>query len=82
MTTKEKILLYFRDINYAYNDCTRLDSLEKGLSELEEVVRCKDCRWQGDDEHCPVCNFCGRGNLPSGDWFCADGGRKDDDKTQ
>lgn len=45
MTTKENILLYFNDINYAYNDCTRLDSLEKGLSELEEVVHCKDCRY-------------------------------------
>ena len=41
------------------------------------VVRCKDCKWQGDDEHCPVCNSCGRGSLPSGDWFCADGERKE-----
>ena len=49
------------------------------IIDAEPVVRCKDCRWQGDDEHCPVCNSCGRGNLPSGDWYCADGERKDDE---
>ena len=83
MTTKEKILLYFRDINYAYNDCTRLDSLEKGLSELEEVVRCRDCRYM--TEHYDT-----DGNVPywtcsewdSGtdyDGYCHYGERKDDD---
>ena len=43
------------------------------------VIWCKECKWQGDDEHCPVCNSCGRGNLPSGEWYCADGERKDDE---
>ena len=43
-----------------------------------ELVRCKDCRWQGDDEHCPVCNCCGREELPNGEWYCADGERKTD----
>lgn len=40
------------------------------------VVQCKDCKWQGDDEHCPVCNCCGREELPSGNWYCADGERR------
>ena len=72
MTTKEKILLYFRDINYVYNDCARLDALEKGLAELEEVVRCKDCVWC--DEH----GYCDRHEMfvENMDWYCADGERK------
>ena len=43
------------------------------------VVRCKDCRWQDDDEHCPICNCCGREELPNGEWYCADGERRDDE---
>ena len=35
MSTKE-ILEYFKDINYAYNDSTKYDTLERMLSELEE----------------------------------------------
>lgn len=81
MTTKEKILLCFRDINYAYNDCTRLDSLEKGLAELEEVVRCKDCKqyktiftWNGNEY-----KSCELNPHGDGDWFCADGERKNNE---
>ena len=43
------------------------------------VVRCRDCKHQGDDESCPVCNECGRKTLPNGDWFCADGERREED---
>ena len=81
MTTKESILLYFSDINYAYNDSTRLDALEKGLAELEEVVRCKDCRhlkqeFQWNGMPYKTCEFHGNG-YPD-DWYCADGERKAD----
>ena len=42
-----------------------------------EVVRCKDCKHQGNDEECPFCNWCGERLLPYGDWFCAYGKRKE-----
>ena len=34
--TKEKILEYFNDINVAYNECMRYDSLKSMLDELQE----------------------------------------------
>lgn len=34
--TKNEILEYFKDINYAYNDCTRYDTLKRMLDELQE----------------------------------------------
>ena len=34
--TREEILEYFKDINYAYNDCTRYDTLKRMLDELQE----------------------------------------------
>ena len=77
MAIKESLLLYFRDINYAYNDSTRLDALEKGLAKLEEVVRCKDCKhyWRNhaDDISVPVCLA-----SPKEDAFCSEGRHKDD----
>ena len=76
MEIKESLLLYFRDINYAYNDSTRLDALEKGLAKLEEVVRCKDCKWSYTDEETLVCGY--RGFFVNEAFFCADGERKDD----
>jgi len=81
MTTKEKILLYFRDINYAYNDCTRLDALEKGLSELEEVVRCKDCKHSRKDDifHTRWCQKPGHCKVVKDEFYCAWGEREDDE---
>ena len=34
--SKDEILNYFSDINYAYNDSTRLDTLSRMLDELVE----------------------------------------------
>lgn len=34
--TKQDILEYFKDINHAYNDCTRYDTLKHMLDELQE----------------------------------------------
>jgi hypothetical protein len=34
--TKEEILEYFKDINHAYNDCTRYDTLKRMIDELQE----------------------------------------------
>lgn len=33
--TKEQILDHFKDINHAYNECTRYDDLKRMLDELE-----------------------------------------------
>ena len=38
--TKDEILEYFKDINHAYNDCTRYDTLKRMLDELQEP--CED----------------------------------------
>lgn len=32
---KEKILEYFKDINHAYNDCTKFDTLKRMLEQME-----------------------------------------------
>jgi hypothetical protein len=39
--TKNEILEYFKDINHAYNDCTRYDTLKSMINELQEP--CGDC---------------------------------------
>lgn len=45
-----------------------------------ELVRCKDCRWwtQANAMHWGHCEL-SNGVCPDGDWFCADGERKDDE---
>lgn len=40
--TKEEILEYFKDINHAYNDCTKYDTLKRMIDELQEP---KTGRW-------------------------------------
>ena len=34
--TKAEILEYFKDINHAYNDCSRYDTLKRMIDELQE----------------------------------------------
>ncbi len=41
MDRKEEILQTFSDINYAYNNCTKYDTLKRMLDELTEP--CEDC---------------------------------------
>jgi len=82
--TKEEILNYFSDINHAYNDCTRFDSLKNMLNELEEVVRCGKCNLRykpldDDVRNETYCKFFGstvrKDNFCS--YGCADGERKE-----
>lgn len=53
------------------------------LTDVIEVVRCKDCRWWERDyqpRYHPderPCNMVGMGTPP--EWFCAEGKRRDDD---
>ena len=53
MATKEDILRYLQDINYVYNDSSRHHTLQLMLKDMEEVVRCKDCRYRDGEE----CNY-------------------------
>lgn len=62
-------------INPLYNQRTINGGL---MADYVQIVRCKDCKWQGDDEHCPFCNCCGRETLPNGEWYCARGEREED----
>ena len=43
--------------------------------DMVEVVRCKDCNNRGTSD-CPIEELC-NGWIPSDDWFCADGERKE-----
>jgi hypothetical protein len=64
--TKQDILDYFSDINYAYNDCNKHDDLSRMLDELietqpkigewleKEVNSDKVDEWQS--ARCSVCN--------------------------
>lgn len=36
--SKEEILDYFKDINHAYNDCTKYDTLKRMLDELQDPL--------------------------------------------
>lgn len=51
--TKEEILEYFKDINGAYNECTRYDDLKRMLEELEESAY-KQCFAEVLDAMTPV----------------------------
>lgn len=76
--SKEKILEYFSDINYAYNDCTRLETLKNMLNELEDVVH-------GEWIMCgtfmelnkQMCSKCGRVEFRMSD-YCPNCGAKMD----
>ena len=49
-----------------------------------EIVRCKECKHRGNSEKCVLSAISEEKDFPlfmldnSGDWFCADGERKDD----
>ena len=42
--TTEEILEEFKDINHAYNNCTKYDTLKRMLEELEEEYDVKNLR--------------------------------------
>jgi hypothetical protein len=47
--------------------------------EIQELVRCKDCKWWHESKANNGFGDCGQANgitLKSSDWFCADGERK------
>ena len=64
---------YYRDIETAI----------AMLKEQEAVVRCKDCKHRGNSGKCVLSAISEEKNFPlfmldnRGDWFCADGERKE-----
>lgn len=55
MEMKDKILHYFRDINYVYNDCTKYETLKSGLEILvqESFNACKRAAFEAvRKSHC------------------------------
>ena len=47
-----------------------------------EIVRCKDCKFRDETtEDCAnIDSVCYRNGFSDGNWYCADGKRKDDEK--
>lgn len=41
MTVKEQILLELKDINYAYNECSKYATIKNLLDEMEEDIKIK-----------------------------------------
>ena len=45
------------------------------------LVRCKDCKWWGAERFCENSDSpCFQNGCTHGNWFCADGERKDADE--
>ena len=68
------------DVVDAWN-CKKIIEL---LESQAQVVRCKDCKWRGNKKKCIVAFVADKQEFPlffydnRGEWFCADGERKDD----
>ena len=73
----EQILDEFKDINYAYNDSSKFDTLKRMLKDAVEVVRCRECKYWHPNGigFCTIHDIC-PSQLDMADWFCADGERK------
>lgn len=80
--------------HYTCADRLKTDALAL-LKEQEAVVRCKDCKWwdKKDDSNYGYCHACKHGYYSDhweigiyrtykGDWFCADGERREYVKPQ
>lgn len=83
--TKNDIIERFKDIDFMYNDSSRLDTLSRMIDELlqsqPQIVRCKDCRWgdpvkNGYGEDVIECTEDIEHRCHATDWFCADGESK------
>lgn len=79
MPDREKVIREFEHLLNAakgnYQDFVDLtvDGGEEILAlmkEQEAVVRCKDCNWYGDVEHCPFAEL--NHEDPRRDFYCAD----------
>lgn len=82
----DRILDEFKDINYAYNNCTKFDTLKSMLSDAVEVVRCGECKYWSEVDtsdglrygQCDYPHSAIRGNcFIRESWYCADGERRE-----
>lgn len=71
-----KIPKYFYFRVRVINKGTGVKVEDASDADVVEVVRCKDCRYCGNDEMFDEM-WCD-GKRVSADWFCADGERKDE----
>ena len=57
-----------------------------GIKMTGSLVRCKDCEWRGNPKKCIVAFVADKQEFPlffydnRGEWFCADGERREDDE--
>ena len=62
------------------------DAMDEVISTCVPVARCKDCIHRGKSEKCVLAAISEEKGFPlfmldnRGDWFCADGERRDDDR--
>ena len=63
-----------------YSDKLWRNAYERGRAEaLDEIVRCKDCRYRDPEDHKCDCGHDIIWQLPRDDkWYCADAGRRTD----
>lgn len=58
---------------------------QAGKLSVPEIIRCKDCAYRGNKKKCIVAFVADKQDFPfffydnHGEWFCADGSRKDDE---
>ena len=72
MTTKEKILAEIKDINYAYNDCSKYATIKNLLDEMEEemVEERKKGKWIRNANGTYSCSLC-QSWIPNEQWYYA-----------
>ena len=90
--TREEVVELLSDIRSGFNcfdpmEQQRYHALSEAIEALkaqdtswEQVVRCKDCKHRDPEDYRCDCGHDILWQLPRwGDWFCADGERKDGD---
>jgi hypothetical protein len=65
---------YFTDSDRLQHDCDSLLCMLPAVDAVP-VVRCKDCKYNGDDEECPLLSMFA---YTSHDGFCSYGERKEE----
>lgn len=61
---------------YKCQPCFVFDFIHSWLGRREDVVRCKDCLWRGDDEYCDKHGF----QNATDEFFCASGRKEQEDE--
>ena len=89
MTDKEKAMLWLKSFVKNKEPMTLIPKqlirlMYDALKEQPDIVRCKDCVHRGKIEKCVLAAIAAEKDYPlfmldnRGEWYCADGERKDD----